>query len=182
VKVNPRADYPVGVHAMRWEVPPAIADLYDGIFEVSLNRTVDVVFVPDLSSAGPPFDDARLPRDLDTVASPEQARLASVLFAGYAVTPNDQLQGTEQRLPAPVAAGGDDLGPGGVVFFTTAADFDRYAAELAELSGRLGGRHPTGTIADLEGYAVVAYLRSAVLTSPLVDPSDLAALGGDDER
>jgi hypothetical protein len=176
VKVSPRADYPVGVRAMRWEVPPAIADLYDGIFEVSLNRTVSVAFVPDLSSVGPPFDDAQLPRDLDTIASPEQARLATVLFAPYAVTPNDQLQGTERRLPAPVAVDGEEMGPGGVVFFTSAGDFARYAAELAELSQRLGGRHPAGTIADLRGYAVAAYLRGTVLASDLVDPDDLAAL------
>ena len=170
MKVSPRADYPVGVRAMRWEVPPEIADLYDGIFEVSLNSVIGVVFVPDLSAVAPPFDDNQLPRDLDTVTTVQQARLAAILFARYAVTPNDRLSGTQQRLPHPVPADSLDPIPGGTVFFIPSQDFATYTAELAEL-----GRDP-GTVSTLHTSAAINFLQTTVVLSPHFSPTDLAIL------
>lgn len=156
--ISPRSDYPVGVRPMSVEAPPAVAGLYDGVYEVTLNNMVEIVFCP---SVPPPFDDALLPEDVDEITTPAQARLVSVLFASYAVTPDDARAGSEERLPGR-----------GVVFYVGGAEFARYAAELRELSAELGARYPDRTVNDLSDHAVVRFLRETVIPAPEFQPAD----------
>jgi hypothetical protein len=89
MKVRPRSDYPVGVRPMSVEVPAGVAGLYEGIYEVTLNSVVGIVFCPSLADVAPPFRDELLPRDVDEITTATQARLVSILFSTYSVTPND---------------------------------------------------------------------------------------------
>lgn len=177
--VTPRADYPVRVRRRQWEEAASVADFYDGIFDVNLNSTVDIVFVPDVSSFAPPFEDADLPRDLDDVSGPDQARLAAVLFGTYVATLNAARSGTEERFTGSLD---DPADAHRVVFFLAPDEFARYSAELDELSGRLGTLHPSGTVHDLRDYEVIHFLERVVFTSPAFKPADAAILGrGGDE-
>src|SRR5687768_1678589 len=119
MKIGPRSDYPVGVRPMSVEVPADVAGLYEGIYEVTLNIVVDIVFCPSLTDVAPPFRDDLLPRDVDEITTATQARLVSVLFSRYAVTPNDSLSGRHERLPGK-----------GVVFYVTESEFTGFTAEL----------------------------------------------------
>jgi hypothetical protein len=165
MKVSPRSDYPVGVRPMSVEVPADVAGLYEGIYEVTLNGTVDIVFCPSLTDVAPPFRDELLPRDVDEITTATQARLASVLFASYSVTPNDSRSGGHEQLPGK-----------GVVFYVTESEFTSFTAELRELSERLGGRYPDGTVADLSDHAVIEFVRATVIPSPQFRPADRAIL------
>ena len=98
MKVGPSAHYSVGVWRAEWEEPNDNAPLYHGIFEVQLQHSADITFVPDISSAAPPWDSRRLPDDIDTVDTVELARLAQALLSSYVVTPNDKLAGSEERI------------------------------------------------------------------------------------
>jgi hypothetical protein len=172
--VTPRADYPVRVRRRQWEEASPVADLYDGIFDVNLNSSVDVVFVPDMSAFAPPFDGADLPRDLDAISSPAQAQLVAVLTGTYVVTPNTTRSGTEE----PLTGLFDDPGVAGTaVFFVTPAEFTRYATELDELSNRLAAFYPSGTVDDLREYEVIAFLERVVFGSEAFRPEDAAILG-----
>lgn len=174
MKVSPRADYPVGVRPRSWEESETVAELHEGIFDVTLNRVVDVVFVPDLSAIAPPFDDSLLPRDLDEVFTREQARLAAVLFGRYVVTPNTSRSGIQECF----ARANDTTGERtGVVFYISPDEFARYADDLGELSHRLGGLYPPGTVADLRGISVIDYIEQTVLGSPAFRSEDAAMLG-----
>lgn len=173
MKVSPRSDYPVGVRPRSWEESEPVAELYDGIFDVTLNRVVDVVFVPDLLAIAPPFDDALLPRDLDEVFTQGQARLAAVLFGRYVVTPDPSRSGIQECFARAIDTPGERTG---VVFYVSSNKFARYADDLEKLSQRLGGLHPPGTVADLRGIAVIDFIEQTVLGSPAFRSEDAAML------
>jgi hypothetical protein len=82
VKVGPSANYYVRVRPSAWNSPspdPARLALYAGIFHVSLQYTVGVTFVPDVSALAPPWTVDALPAPGERIGTVEQARLAEVL-------------------------------------------------------------------------------------------------------
>jgi hypothetical protein len=168
MKISPRSDYPVGVRPMSVEMPAGVAGLYEGIYEVTLNNVVDIVFCPSLADVAPPFRDELLPRDVDEITTVAQARLVSILFSPYSVTPNDPRNGGHERLPGK-----------GVVFYVSESEFSIFTAELRELSERSGGLHPDRTVTDLTDRAVIRFLRETVIPSPEFRPADRAVLQDD---
>jgi hypothetical protein len=179
MKVSPRADYPVRVIPQAWEEVASRAGLYEGIFTVTLNHTVDVTFVPDVSAVAPQWDSRFLPASFDEVATVEQARVSTALVASYVVTPNETLAGTQERFVWP-PDGGPDAAV--VVFYVTSAEFARYAEDLDRLSGIVGSLYPDKTVSDLRDYEVVGFLERRVVASPLLDPGHATMLcrGRDD--
>ena len=174
MKVSPRSDYPVRVRPRSLEEGETVAQLYDGIFDVTLNSVVDIVFVPDLSSTMPPFDDAPLPLDLDDVSTQQQARLEAILFGRYVVTPNTGRSGTEERFARAVDNPGELTG---VAFYISPEEFSCYAADLEQLSHRLGALYPLGTVVDLRGHPAIDFIEHTVLGSPNFKSEDAAMLG-----
>jgi len=172
VKVSPRREYPVGVRPQAWEEDPEVADLFAGIYEVTLNHLVSISFVPDVSEVLPPGT-AELPADLDDVSTVVEARLATVLLAPYTVTPNRSLAGEEQVIRRLT----DDERPTGVVFYCQDDEFSRFSGELDELSKRVGDLYPELTVADLGAYEVVQFIETRVLRSSHIQPEDLFLLG-----
>jgi hypothetical protein len=170
--VTPRADYPVRVRRREIEEPETIAALYAGVFDVQLNNSVGIVFVPDVSAVGPPFDKDALPADLEEITTPEQARLIAVLSSRYAVTPNGQRAGTTDTFDGLV-------GEGGMVCYVAPSAYARYTAELDELSDRLSAFYPPGTVADIRELAVVQFWERAIIDAPGFRPEDAAILGRD---
>ena len=147
---------------------------FEGIYRAVLNHLVAVVFAPDVSSLAPPWDDSRLPSGVDLAEDRQQAGLIAALLAPYVVTPNDALAGTEERIDwSPPGAETS----GGVVFYVSGAEFDQFAAELAELSEIVFSRFPKETASTLRGYAVVRFLERRVADSNLLRPHDAAILG-----
>lgn len=168
MKISPRADYPVGVRPLAWELP-ALAPYVEGVVEMTLNGMVTITFVPDVSAWAPPFDPAALPDDLDAVRSVRDARLATVLLASYVVTPHATLHGTWQQLPpraGPGGPGAPDHYPGAVVLWVEPERFAAVEADLVTLSERLGGLHPDVPVSTLRRHPAVRLVESVVLTSP----------------
>jgi hypothetical protein len=171
MKVSPRVDYPVRVLAQEWDEEPVRADLYRGLFAVTLNHVVEIVFVPDISEVAPPWDGGTLPADLDDVDTPAQARLASALLGRYVVTPNDAYAGDTATFRWPSEADRP-----GTVWYVGSAEFARFAADLRQLSSVVGGRFTDTTVLDLRSYAVIRFIEGLVGT-PWFDPGDAAILG-----
>lgn len=171
MKVSPRADYPVRVVPEPEEMAEPLAPLYQGIYRLVLNHVVDVVFVPDLSRLAPPWDPAGLPAPVE---NPEQARLETVLSARYAVTPNQPRAGTHERFTQPSTEGG---GQTGVVFYTGAAEFDRFAEELSRLCEIAFGRSDGPAVTQLRAFEVIGFLEQRVVASGQLGPWDAMMLG-----
>jgi hypothetical protein len=173
MKVGPNANFPIAVRHHSTEVDPETAHLYVNVFDVSLNVTVQVVFVPDVSHVAPPWEASMLPPDLDAIASVPQARVASVLLNTYVVTPNAKLAGTEERLPAI----GGDAESSGVVFYITREEFDRYRTDLAALSEATGATFIGGKVNDLREHEVITFIERRILDSAWLRSRDAVLLG-----
>jgi hypothetical protein len=172
MKVSPRADYPVDVRLMYWEVPTNVADLYEGIYLVTLNNIVDIQFCPAVSAVDPLIHKDLLPWNLDEITTTTQARLATVLLSRYTITPNDVFRGQQVQL---VRDDESHVG-GGLVYYIAESEFEIYSSELRELNSRRGGRSSQVTVSSLGNYAVVRFLRDIVVPSPKFRPSDKAWL------
>jgi hypothetical protein len=170
VKVSPTANYTVRVLRQEWEETPEAAHLYAGIFAVALNYTVDVSFVPDVSSLAPPWNSRALPGNLDEVTTPEQARLATALLSSYVVTPNEALAGTEERFTW-------EPDTRGVIFYVTPEEFDHYSGDLGTLIDPAGRLYSEARVADLRGHDVIAFLERRVVGSSLLAPEHADMLG-----
>lgn len=164
-----RPDVLVRVRSRVRDEPDAVARLYDGIFDVTLNGSVDVVFVPSPGDGGSVLDQSLLPWNLDEVSTVDQARRAAVLFARYVVTPDDARAGSV------VAVDGDD-GTHRVMFFVTADAFGRFAEDLAELDASIGGLRSAAPMSTLSDHPALEFVQRNVVRSELFDPQDLAAL------
>ncbi|MFB2983618.1 hypothetical protein [Microseira sp. BLCC-F43] len=68
MKPSPQYDFPVSVRRQTWEENPGVAALYQGIFDVTLNHTISVMFVPEIkknANCWPP----RLPENIDEIST-----------------------------------------------------------------------------------------------------------------
>jgi hypothetical protein len=191
MKPSQDRDFAVNVRHQVREEDPAVAAYYQGVYGMTLNRLVTIVFVPAFSR-GPGTWPPVLPDDLDQVGSAQDARRFSVALADYAVTPDEARAGTEEVLPPQPAVGGGGDSPGGgetgggedsleprpaVVFFVSPAEFDAFTAELEALEDRAPGVHDVVRVPEIEGLEVVKFLRSRVLASPHVAPEHRRVLG-----
>jgi len=178
MKPAPRADYPVWVVPEKYEVLPADAVYYEGIYTVVLNYTVDITFVPDVSAVAPPWRGDDQPDDLDRIASAEQARVEMVLWSRYAVTPNARLAGEVAAVPVPRSA--DQEAPpldDAWVRYVAPAEFDRYAAELPALYEVAGSRRSGVTVSRLLEYEVVRFIDAEIVAAPWLNPYHAEMLG-----
>jgi len=174
MKVSPKADYPVRVERPADDVPAGQARHYEGIYTAVLNHQVTIDFVPDVSTAAPPWDDHLLPVNLDLVVSVEQARVETVLFARYAVTPNTPLAGqVEQAGVAPTR---------GWVRYVQSAEFDRFALELSRLYDAAFDRFSGPTVSQLLEYEVVRFIAEEIVASRWLDPYHAMMLGRSDHN
>jgi hypothetical protein len=149
MKETPTSDPPVRVRPRKWEEEPPLNVLYEGVYEVTLNYTTTISFVPVVTL---PYDHTLLPENLDELTSPEQARLEAVLYADWAVTPDDARAGTKAQLP-PLS-----YGDGGVVFYVTGEQFERYAADLEGFFPELFNLHSDTPISALRGHPAIDFI------------------------
>ncbi|MFC3452686.1 hypothetical protein [Amycolatopsis speibonae] len=157
MKVTPQADYPVEVRSRRWEVDDRQAALYEGVWDVLLNRMVTVSFVPDIGQ--PVHDRARWPADLDEIATERQARLEAAMFSDYTVTPNTELAGRATRSQATSWRENRY----GVVFYVDPAEYARLAADLQALDV-VGA-----TVSELRGHPAVDFVERIVASPEFAD-------------
>lgn len=174
MKIGPNADFPVRVRYRSDEVSPETAQLYADVFDVWLNVTVSLTFVPDLSGIAPPWDDRLLPQDIDAVTTVAQARMASVLLETYVVTPNVRFAGTEERFRR---FGADAEEPSGVVFYVTPEEFDRHRTGLAALNDITSGTFIGVKVGELRGHDVVTFIERRILDSAWLRSEDAIMLG-----
>jgi hypothetical protein len=149
MKEWPTSDPPVRVRPQRWEVEPPVAELYEGVYDVTLNHTTTITFVPRVTLR---YDRSLLPENLDEVATVEQARLEALIFADYAVTPDETLAGTQEQLPP------TSWREGGEVFYVSDEQFERFAADLEGFSLELFDLHSDTPISALRGHPAIDFI------------------------
>lgn len=129
----------IAVHIWREEREglPEYAHFHRGIFEVMMIDMLHATFIPTLPRAPDKWPPVLRPNvNVDIVESEEQARLFTVLFSEYIVTPNAELAGQKQFVPQPMPENDYYLGknfPFGVVFYVTPEEFALFSSELLDI-------------------------------------------------
>lgn len=185
MKIGSDANYNVRVLEQGWGEPVEQQALYEGIYTFDVNQVVEVSFVPRVNAAGPPWPAEGLPDDVADFETVEQMRLLAILTTGYSVTPDDARAGTGERLewPFPWPDPGnefirpDDPAPSPVVFYVTAAEFERLSADLKTLTEIAGTVHSTVRHDEVADHEAVQFVDRRILRSPLLTPQDAAAAG-----
>ena len=159
-----------------WNAEPEERALYAGIFNVRLNRTVQITFVPGFERNPtnwppklPPVDTATYP-----TTNMQQARLLTAALEDYTVTVG---MGNEvQTLPF-LLPGFDDVPPHqGTLFLVTQEEYTVFEHELADVEQTLSGIHSSRPLSELQDKSFVQYLQSRVICSPHFRKQDARTL------
>jgi hypothetical protein len=160
MNIPPHADFDVSVRRQAWEEEPEVAQHYEGIFAVSLNHALNLMFVPATNrDLWPPT----LPEDTDAVASQMEARVIAIALSRYVVTPYEVLAGQEELF----AREWSESGPG-VLFYVGEAEFATFSRELSALADQRPSVQSGWQVAEIADLAVTRFMVSRVLGSSYV--------------
>ncbi len=166
-------DFRVHVRPESLEHNETVADHFDGIYLVVLNHVIWVHIVPAFPrEPWPPV----LPKNMDVVASKEEARRMSVGAGQYVITADEARAGTLESVPMELV---DPAGPSGdiVVWYITAGEMEPLSNELSELSERFPGVHDTLAVSEIAKTQLAELLLSRIVKSPPMRKEDMHTLG-----
>jgi hypothetical protein len=172
MKPSPHYDFSISVRHQSCEEEAEVAVLYQGIFDVILNHTVNIMFVPDIvinSQYWPPV----LPENLDDISTEIEARLITVALSKYTVTPNSLLAGKEEIIPQTDS----NYCQSGVVFFVTPEDFKIFSMELLMLAEQIPSLHSSKKLSEIQNLNFIRFILSHIITSKYFAEHDLQILG-----
>ncbi|MBR8835462.1 MAG: hypothetical protein DSM106950_15925 [Stigonema ocellatum SAG 48.90 = DSM 106950] len=172
MKPSPQYNFPVSVRRQTWEEEPEVAPLYQGIFDVTLNHALSVVFVPEFernANCWPPI----LPDNVDEITTEIEARMVTVALSKYSVTSNLLLAGLEEIISRVVWEAPQQ----GVIFYVTPQEFKVFSAELSILSEQLPAVYSSRQVSEIENLEVTKFLISRILASTYIAEEDLQMLG-----
>jgi len=168
MKVGANPDFPVFVQPESTQHDGAEAALFDGVFRVTLNHFVVVLFVPDVPL--PPRGAPAFPGE--PITTPARARQSCLLDGPYCIVADDALAGTSRRISAPPPSLLAEVPS--VVCFVGRQEFARYVDELERIEDLQYGPAP---VTRLRPYRVARYLQWLAASGQL-DPTHTAFLGG----
>jgi hypothetical protein len=149
-----------------------VSILYQGIYSVTLNQFVTIMFVPEVIrdiGTWPP----RLPECIDFPGSEEEARLWTIGLSEYVVTPNSMLAESEEVLNLPNLSGGNDRG---VVLYVSQDEFKEFSKDLEEVNGMISNVHSKVDSSKIENLSFMKFIFSNVIASKNFEKKDLEIL------
>jgi hypothetical protein len=147
--------------------------LYDGIYQVNLNRLISVMFVAVDHTQPPPS----FPADLDQITTREQARWRSLIEARYAVVPLPPSRGSADLGTLDVVEDPFGMAPPTRVLSVDPDEFNEFCRELETLSDDVGGIFDTKRCSAVSDYRVVEFLRKRIADADFLTASEKHLLG-----
>ncbi len=173
MKPSLSSNFTVSVRHQIWEESPKVAEFYQGIYSVTLNFLVNLMFVPKFErnlSNWPPA----LPENVDNVNSELEARLFTVAVSDYTVTPS--LDSRQQQIITFSAdekvKNGDSASDVRVIFYVSPDKFAVFSKELYTLAGKTPGVHDYVRISEIENLEFARFILSSVVNSPYFSLKD----------
>ena len=183
MKLSLERNFSVSVRHLIWEELPETAEFYRGIYAVSLNFLVDIMFVPELEinpDNWPPV----LPDNVDEVSSQTEARLFTTALSCYTVTPNSLLAGTQEIIFIPsINKEMENSNPDSkrtVIFYVSPQEFEAFGKELPALADRTPGVHDFVRISEIGELEVAKFIVFMIIDSHYFSVRDLKILGRED--
>ncbi|MBD2778898.1 hypothetical protein [Iningainema tapete] len=160
------SDFTVSVRHQIWEESPEVAELYRGIYSVTLNFLVTVMFVPFERTVDnwPPI----LPENVDEVTSKLEARLFTIALSDYTVTPNSHIKEQQELITLPLVseeAKLDSLTEIKVVLYVSPQKFEIFSQELSWLAEQTPSVHDYVRISEIENLEIAKFILSDLIGS-----------------
>jgi hypothetical protein len=145
------SDFTVSVRHQTLEEPPEVAEFYQGIYSVTLNFLVNVIFVPELEIDVNHW--LPMPENVDNVSSELEARLFTLCFSDYIITPNSLKKGQQEIIT--LASAVEDAkdthltSDVRVIFYVSPEEFATFSKELSVLAENTPGVHDYVKISEI---------------------------------
>jgi hypothetical protein len=152
----------VSVQEQPWEHPSNTAELYRGLYTLSLNQMVSIVFAPTFRPAG---KEAALPANFDSITTVEEAHLVSLAIADYGVA----MKTADEHVEIMSWPGWLTQPP---VFFTAPLNFKQFEDDLLRISVECSGTHSSLPIGSLQKFDVINFIIEEIFPSPYFSPND----------
>ncbi len=179
MKPSLEQNFSVAVRHQIWEELPEKAEFYRGIYSVTLNYLVSVMFVPEFEITQdnwPPV----LPEDVDEISSETEARLVTAALSDYTVTPNLLLAGKQEIITLPSVnedmKDSDIESKRGVIFFVKPQDFEVFSKELSVLADQTPGVHDCVKISEIKELELAKFVLYNIIKSQHFYARDLKIL------
>lgn len=167
MKPSPELDFYVSVRCQTWEEDPKVAFLYQGIFDVTLNHTISLMFVPkfDIELDYLPL---MLPDNVDDISMKSQARQITVALAKYTITPKTNLTKLDDVY---------QISQEQVIFWVSDEAFQTFSEELLILAQEQPGVNSLRKISAIQQLSVSKFILEKVIQSKYFAKEDLQILG-----
>ena len=173
MKPFPKYDFPVSVRKQIWEEEPNIAALYQNIFDVELNFTISIMFIPTLPQMVQSGWVPTLPDNVDEIVTELEARLVTAALSKYVVTPDKELAGTEAILKNNLLQGAE----ASIFFYVTPEEFETFILELSNFSEELPSIHESRQVSMASNLQFIQLILSRIISSTYFSQTDLYILG-----
>ncbi|MBW4601613.1 MAG: hypothetical protein KME29_19080 [Calothrix sp. FI2-JRJ7] len=181
MKPSLSSDFTVSVRHQSWEEPPEVAEFYQGIYSVTLNFLVNVMFVPEFEINV--NNSLIFPENIDNVSSEAEARLFTLCFSDYTITPNSLKKGQQEIITLASAAENSKdtnlISDVRVIFYVSPEEFALFSKELSPLAEQTSGVHDYVKISEIENLKFAKYILSSVISSSCFQEKDKKILARD---
>ncbi len=168
MKPSLSSNFTLSVRHQIWEESPEVAKFYQGIYSVTLNFLVNVIFVPKFErnvNHWPPS----LPENVDNVSSELEARLFTLFFSDYTITPDPLRSGQQEIITLASAAeevkNTNSASDVKVIFYVSPEEFATFSQELCVLAEQTPGVYDYVKISEIKNLELAKFLLSCVINS-----------------
>ncbi|MGB0385134.1 MAG: hypothetical protein ACPGWR_09950 [Ardenticatenaceae bacterium] len=162
-------DFKVHVRHQEREEDPSVAPLYRGIFSVTLNDFVEVMFIPSFSRDTENWS-LNIADDVEDVRSLSEARQFTAALSEYTVTPSDERAGEQELIPLAPPLPPLRREPGdpttGVMFYVTQKEFIRFSQELALIEEHTFLLNEYLPFSEAKEFECIQLILNHIVTSP----------------
>lgn len=170
MKLGFKRDFAVQVrHQERDEEEEWGALFYRGIFSVTLNQLISILFIPDFPRTAETWPPTLL-EGVDKVQSESEARLYMTESADYVVTPDAGRAGQQEVIPLPAipalgAINGIEANQV-VVFYVTPEQFARFSRELPLMEEQTYWVTQFVRVHKIAHFESIKFIQNCIISSP----------------
>ena len=186
MKLGFKRDFAVQVrHQERDEEEKWGAVFYRGIFSLTLNQLITILFIPSFPRTAETWPPTIL-EGVDQVQSETEARLYATESADYVVTPDPFLAGQQEVIPMPPIPP-EQLAEMGVtfeirprqvvVFYVTHEQFARFEHELSLIAEQTYGIRHFVRVSKVTDFECIRFIENDIIESPYFSDDHLKLIG-----
>lgn len=166
-------EFKVRVQHQERDEDSSIARFFRGIFWMSLNGSVDIIFIPSFPHEQENWS-LNITTYIDDVRSVDEARQFTAALSDYTVIPDNNRAGQQQVYPKPPPLPPSrGIGPTtGVIFYVTQQEFTRFSQELTLIEEHTFLFNEHIPFSEAKNFECMQLILDHIVTSPHFSQED----------